>query len=120
MRTGILQGNSSRSADFLGFGTVGSAIDDAARKTAFVVVDLEGAASLMVAQARSRADLSLYTPTPRKSVGVNPSTSDSLRCMSGAILSPEDWAHFLRMMRHHTPSPVHRRKNAALWRKHTK
>jgi chromosome partitioning protein len=32
-------------------------IDVAARTTAFVVVDLEGAASLMVAQAMSRADL---------------------------------------------------------------
>ena len=34
--------------------------------------------------------------------------------MSGAILSPEDRAHFLRLMRHHTPSPVHRRMNALL------
>jgi len=66
MRTGILQGNSSRSADFLGFGTVGSAIDDAARKTAFVVVDLEGAASLMVAQAMSRADLVIIYPDSAK------------------------------------------------------
>jgi len=32
-------------------------IDDAARKTTFVIVDLEGTASLMVAQAMSRADL---------------------------------------------------------------
>src|SRR3954454_13119507 len=32
-------------------------IDDAARKTPFVIVDLEGTASLMVAQAMSRADL---------------------------------------------------------------
>jgi chromosome partitioning protein len=37
--------------------TLIDAIDDAARKTAFVVVDLEGTASLMVAQAMSRADL---------------------------------------------------------------
>jgi hypothetical protein len=34
--------------------------------------------------------------------------------MSGAILSSEDRAHFLRLMRHHTPSPVHRRMNALL------
>lgn len=33
------------------------AIEGASRKTAFVVVDLEGTASLMVAQAMSRADL---------------------------------------------------------------
>jgi chromosome partitioning protein len=33
------------------------AIDAAARKTAFVIVDLEGTASLLVAQAMSRADL---------------------------------------------------------------
>lgn len=33
------------------------AIEAAARKTAFVIVDLEGTASLMVAQAMSRADL---------------------------------------------------------------
>jgi chromosome partitioning protein len=37
--------------------TLIDAIDAAARKTAFVVVDLEGTASLMVAQAMSRADL---------------------------------------------------------------
>lgn len=37
--------------------TLIDAIDTAARKTAFVVVDLEGTASLMVAQAMSRADL---------------------------------------------------------------
>ena len=37
--------------------TLIDAIDDAACKTAFVVVDLEGTASLMVAQAMSRADL---------------------------------------------------------------
>jgi chromosome partitioning protein len=37
--------------------TLIDSIDDAARKTAFVVVDLEGTASLMVAQAMSRADL---------------------------------------------------------------
>jgi transposase len=34
--------------------------------------------------------------------------------MSGSILSPADRAHLLRMMRHHTPSPVHRRMNALL------
>ena len=34
--------------------------------------------------------------------------------MSGALLSPQDRAHFLRMMRQHTPSPVHRRMNALL------
>ena len=34
--------------------------------------------------------------------------------MSGAILPSEDRAHFLRLMRHHTPSPVHRRMNALL------
>jgi chromosome partitioning protein len=37
--------------------TLIDAIDNAARKTAFVIVDLEGTASLMVAQAMSRADL---------------------------------------------------------------
>lgn len=37
--------------------TLIDAIDEAARKTTFVVVDLEGTASLMVAQAMSRADL---------------------------------------------------------------
>ena len=37
--------------------TLIDAIDAAARKTAFVIVDLEGTASLMVAQAMSRADL---------------------------------------------------------------
>lgn len=37
--------------------TLLDAIDDAARKTAFVIVDLEGTASLMVAQAMSRSDL---------------------------------------------------------------
>jgi transposase len=34
--------------------------------------------------------------------------------MSERILSPEDRAHLLRMMRRHTPSPVHRRMNALL------
>src|ERR1700690_690119 len=34
--------------------------------------------------------------------------------MSGAILTPEDRAHLLLMMRHPTPSPVHRRMNALL------
>jgi chromosome partitioning protein len=37
--------------------TLIDAIDDAARRTTFVIVDLEGTASLMVAQAMSRADL---------------------------------------------------------------
>jgi chromosome partitioning protein len=37
--------------------TLIDAIEDAARKTAFVIVDLEGTASLMVAQAMSRSDL---------------------------------------------------------------
>jgi chromosome partitioning protein len=37
--------------------TLIDAIEDAARKAAFVIVDLEGTASLMVAQAMSRADL---------------------------------------------------------------
>ena len=37
--------------------TLIDSIDNAARKTAFVIVDLEGTASLMVAQAMSRADL---------------------------------------------------------------
>jgi chromosome partitioning protein len=37
--------------------TLIDAIDDAARKATFVLVDLEGTASLMVAQAVSRADL---------------------------------------------------------------
>src|ERR1700750_1943062 len=32
-------------------------IDEAARKTTFVIIDLEGTASLMVAQAMSRTDL---------------------------------------------------------------
>ena len=35
-------------------------------------------------------------------------------CMSGKLLSPADRAHFLRMLRVHTPSPVHRRMNALL------
>jgi transposase len=34
--------------------------------------------------------------------------------MNGAILSPEDRAHLLRMMRQQTPSPVHRRMNTLL------
>jgi transposase len=34
--------------------------------------------------------------------------------MSGAILSPEDRAHLLVMMRRQTPNPVHRRMNALL------
>ena len=34
--------------------------------------------------------------------------------MSGRILSPEDRAHLLRMMRCQTPSPVHRRMNTLL------
>jgi chromosome partitioning protein len=37
--------------------TLIDAIDEAAQKTAFVIVDLEGTASLMVAQAMSRSDL---------------------------------------------------------------
>jgi chromosome partitioning protein len=37
--------------------TLIDAIDDAARKTAFVIIDLEGTASLMVTQAMSRSDL---------------------------------------------------------------
>src|SRR4051794_23737415 len=37
--------------------TLIDAIEDAVRKTAFVIVDLEGTASLMVAQAMSRSDL---------------------------------------------------------------
>jgi chromosome partitioning protein len=37
--------------------TLIDAIDETARRTAFVIVDLEGTASLMVAQAMSRADL---------------------------------------------------------------
>jgi chromosome partitioning protein len=37
--------------------TLIDAIEDAAHKTAFVIVDLEGTASLMVAQAMSRSDL---------------------------------------------------------------
>src|ERR1700756_404881 len=39
---------------------------------------------------------------------------DSLIGMSGAILTAEDRAHLLRMMRRQTPSPVHRRVNALL------
>ncbi len=42
--------------------TLIDAIEDAARKTAFVIVDLEGTASLMVAQAMSRSDL-VIVPT---------------------------------------------------------
>jgi DNA-binding NarL/FixJ family response regulator len=34
--------------------------------------------------------------------------------MSGVLLSPEDRAHLLRMMRRQTPSPVHRRMNTLL------
>ncbi len=34
--------------------------------------------------------------------------------MSGRILSPEDRAHLLRMMRRQTPGPVHRRMNTLL------
>ena len=34
--------------------------------------------------------------------------------MSGSILTPADRTHLLRMMRRHTPSPVHRRMNALL------
>ena len=41
--------------------TLIDAIEDAARKTAFVIVDLEGTASLMVAQAMSRSDLVIGT-----------------------------------------------------------
>src|ERR1700712_2747840 len=37
--------------------TLIDAIESAARKTAFVIVDLEGTANLMVAQAMSRSDL---------------------------------------------------------------
>jgi hypothetical protein len=40
---------------------------------------------------------------------------DSLSGMSDSILTPpEDRAHFLRKMRHLTPSPVHRWMNALL------
>src|SRR3954453_13438455 len=38
-------------------GTLIDSIDDAARKTAFVIVDLEGMASVMVAHAMTRSDL---------------------------------------------------------------
>jgi transposase len=34
--------------------------------------------------------------------------------MAGSILTPVDRVHLLRMMRRHTPSPVHRRMNALL------
>jgi chromosome partitioning protein len=37
--------------------TLIDAIDDAARKTAFVIIDLEGTASVMVAHAMTRSDL---------------------------------------------------------------
>jgi transposase len=40
--------------------------------------------------------------------------SDSMPAMSGLILTVSDRAHLLRMMRRHTPSPVHRRMNALL------
>jgi chromosome partitioning protein len=43
--------------------TIIRAIDDAARKTAFVVVDLEGTASMMVVYAISRADLVIIPTT---------------------------------------------------------
>lgn len=43
--------------------TVIRAIDDAARKTAFVIVDLEGTASMMVVYAISRADLVIVPTT---------------------------------------------------------
>src|SRR5882757_2932951 len=58
-----------------------------------------------------------YTPTPRKSARPPLCESPELRFaarMSGAILTPEDRAHLLRMMRQQTPSPVHRRMNALL------
>jgi len=34
--------------------------------------------------------------------------------MSGSILTPAGRTHLLRMMRGHTPSPLHRRMNALL------
>ncbi len=37
-----------------------------------------------------------------------------MAAMSGSILTPSDRLHLLRMMRRHTPSPVHRRMNALL------
>src|SRR4051794_11348173 len=44
--------------------TIIRAIDDAARKTAFVIVDLEGTASMMVVYAISRADLVVIPTSP--------------------------------------------------------
>jgi len=44
--------------------TIIRAIDDAARKTAFVIVDLEGTASMMVVYAISRADLVIIPTSP--------------------------------------------------------
>jgi hypothetical protein len=58
-----------------------------------------------------------YTPNPRKSARP-PLTarigSDSMLSRSGSILTPSDRAHLVRMMRRHTPSPVHRQMNALL------
>jgi chromosome partitioning protein len=44
--------------------TIIRAIDDSARKTAFVIVDLEGTASMMVVYAISRADLVIIPTSP--------------------------------------------------------
>jgi chromosome partitioning protein len=44
--------------------TIIRVIDDAARKTAFVIVDLEGTASMMVVYAISRADLVIIPTSP--------------------------------------------------------
>ncbi len=44
--------------------TIIRTIDDAARKTAFVIVDLEGTASMMVVYAISRADLVIIPTSP--------------------------------------------------------
>src|ERR1700756_3333661 len=58
----------------------------------------------------------LYPESVRIRCGVftAPVGWDSLIGMSGAILTAEDRAHLLRMMRRQTPSPVHRRVNALL------
>ena len=44
--------------------TIIRAIDDASKKTAFVIVDLEGTASMMVVYAISRADLVIIPTSP--------------------------------------------------------
>ena len=73
----------------------------------------------MTAEARRWVILfaSWYTATPKKSArgARNRSRTRILSpLMSGQILTPEDGAQLLLMMRRQTPSPVHRRMNALL------